>query len=151
MASPVWTGRWELLFTICCACSVSTIPAFAEDPPRDRLFARIYGCEAAGVAAATAEALKPDATVDGIVSACLSRLSDVPLREVQQTLNEADQTGDWKSLRPYLAEKYRGRPMSNAVEVLAGGLACFKLAKGRRPFEGLFGILEKRMDTPLHR
>lgn len=84
----------------------------------------------AGLAAATAEALKPDADVDGIIQTALSYLSEVPRKEVQQGLDWTKNADNWKDLRPLYEDKYRGHPISNAVEILSGGLACFYLANG---------------------
>jgi ADP-ribosylglycohydrolase len=84
----------------------------------------------AGVAAATAEALKPSADVEGIISTALSFLTRAPREEVEQGLKWARASKDWKELRPLYDDKYKGHAMSNAVEILSGGLACFLLAKG---------------------
>jgi hypothetical protein len=35
------------------------------------------------------------------------------------------------SFRPLYQKSYEGRPVSNAIDILAGGLACFKLANGQ--------------------
>ncbi len=101
---------------------------------------------AAGVAAAAAEALKPRATVDGIIATALEQLSDVPRREVEQGLEWARKAGDWKDLRPLYEERYHGRTQSNAVEVLSGGLACFYAAKGQ-PKEALLYAVNFGSDT----
>ena len=90
-----------------------------------------YAVEVAcAVAAATAEALKSDATVDSIIDAALEQLSSRPRKEVLEGLNYAKKVKDWKVLRVFYHEKYDGHPMSNAVEVLSSGLACFWLAQG---------------------
>jgi ADP-ribosylglycohydrolase len=94
----------------------------------------------AGIAAATAEALKPDATVDSIISTALSCLSDVPLEEVELGLEWAQKAKDWKELRPLYEEKYRGHPTSNAVEVMSGALACLYIAKGQAKESLLYAI-----------
>lgn len=100
----------------------------------------------AGIAAATAEALKPDATVDSIIDTALSYLSDAPLAEVKLGLEWARNADSWKDLRPLYAEKYKGRPISNAVEILSGGLACFWLAEGQ-PKEALLYAVNLGRDT----
>ena len=90
-----------------------------------------YALEVAvGVAAAAAEALKPDATVERIIATALSYLSMTPRKEVEQGLEWARNVSSWKELRPLYQEKYDGHPNSNAVEVLSGGLACFLVAEG---------------------
>ena len=85
---------------------------------------------AAGVAAGVAEALKPGATVGGVLDAVLGQLSAVPRREVQDGLDWAREHRDWKALRPLYDDRYRGRPISNAVEILSSALAVFYLADG---------------------
>jgi ADP-ribosylglycohydrolase len=106
-----------------------------------------YALEAcAGIAAAAAEALKPNATVESVISTALSYLSEEPLKEVQQGLTWAKEAKDWKELRPLYEEKYNGRPISNAVEVMSGGLACFYVAKGR-PKEAILYAVNLGRDT----
>ena len=100
----------------------------------------------AGLAAAAAEAMKTDATVDSIIDTALSYLSRTPLEEVQENLKIAKDTGDWKALRPYYADKYRGHSASNAVEVLSGGLSCFYLAEGK-PKESILYAVNFGRDT----
>jgi ADP-ribosylglycohydrolase len=86
---------------------------------------------AAAIAASCAEAMKPDATVNSVIEAALNYLSKRPRSEVEMGLNWARGANSWKDLRPLYAEKYEGHSMSNAVEVLSGGLACFYMAEGR--------------------
>ncbi|MGH2352158.1 MAG: ADP-ribosylglycohydrolase family protein [Chloroflexota bacterium] len=85
---------------------------------------------AAGIAAGVAEASKPGATVGGVIDTVLSELSSVPRKEVEDGLRWAREHGDWKALRPLYDERYRGRPISNAVEILSSALAVFYLADG---------------------
>ena len=85
----------------------------------------------AAVAAACAEALRPRATVDGIVAEALRHLSPAPLEQVRQGLTWAEEAEEVWDLRPRFAESYRGRPGSDAVEVLAAGLAIFRKVRGR--------------------
>lgn len=83
---------------------------------------------AAAIAAGIATALKPGATVDAIVQTALGQLSSVPRQEVEMGLRWAKEAaGDWKRLRPLYADFYRGRPISNAVEVLSGALALLSM------------------------
>ena len=101
---------------------------------------------AAGIAAAVAEALKPDATVDSIIATALGQLSEVPLEEVQKGLDWARKAKSWKDLRPLYAEYYEGRRISNAVECFSGGLACFLMAKGQ-PKEAILYAVNLGRDT----
>ena len=90
-----------------------------------------YALEAAAaVAAATACAFMPGATVDGVIQTAIGQLSSTARREVEQGLAWADEYKDWRSLRPLYHEKYAGHPASNAVEVLSSALAVFKLSEG---------------------
>ncbi len=101
---------------------------------------------AAALAAATAEALRPSATVDSIISVALSWLSDAPRKEVEQGQEWANTVKDWKELRPLYEERYRGHRQSLAVEVLSGGLACFYVSKGQ-PREALLYAVNLGRDT----
>ena len=100
----------------------------------------------AAVAAATAEALRPDATVDSVIKVALEQLPPDARKEVQQGLDWAKKAKDWKDLRPLYEERYKGKPISNAVEVLSGGLACFYLAKGQ-PREAILYAVNLGRDT----
>jgi ADP-ribosylglycohydrolase len=100
----------------------------------------------AALAAATAEALRPKATVESVIDIALGQLSPEPCKEVQQGLNWAKKANDWKDLRPLYATRYEGKPISNAVEVLSGGLACFYVAKGR-PREAILYAVNLGRDT----
>jgi hypothetical protein len=94
--------------------------------PRDN-----YSLEvAAGIAAGIAEAMKPSSSVDRVVGTVLAQLTHNPRREVEQGLDWAAKAGDWKELRPLYQEKYDGRWISNAVEILSSALANFTLAGG---------------------
>jgi len=94
----------------------------------------------AGIAAAAAEALKPLATVESVIATALSCLTDIPRKEVEAGLAWAKAAKDWKELRPLYDEKYRGKPMSNAVEVLSGALACFLIADGQPKLAILYAV-----------
>ncbi|HEX2035351.1 MAG TPA: ADP-ribosylglycohydrolase family protein [Chloroflexota bacterium] len=85
---------------------------------------------AAGIAAGVAEAMKPQATVGGVIDTVLGELSSVPRREVQEGLTWAKEHKDWKSLRALYDDRYRGHPISNAVEILSSALAVFYLTDG---------------------
>ena len=81
----------------------------------------------AAIAAACAEAMRPEATIDKIIAEGLRHLSPTPLAEVQRGLDWASQVDGVWDLRPLFADAYRGMPPSNAVEVLAAGLSIFHL------------------------
>lgn len=100
----------------------------------------------AGIAAGVAEALKPDASVDSIIDTVLSYLSENPRKEVELGLAWARNADSWKDLRPLYDEKYKGFPMSNAVEMLSAGLACFWLAEGQ-PREAILYAVNLGRDT----
>jgi hypothetical protein len=85
---------------------------------------------AAGIAAGVAEALKPGATVGGVIDVVLGELSSGPRREVEDGLAWARDRNDWKALRPLYDDRYRGHPISNAVEILSSALAVFALSDG---------------------
>ncbi|MEM3504393.1 MAG: ADP-ribosylglycohydrolase family protein [Nitrososphaeria archaeon] len=102
----------------------------------------------AGVAAGVAEALKPNASVESIIDVILSYLSRRPKAEVEQILSYAREVKDWRELRPLYDYyfKSKGRPISDAVDVLAGALACFLLAKGQ-PKEAILYAVNLGRDT----
>jgi ADP-ribosylglycohydrolase len=90
-----------------------------------------YAVEVCGaIAAACAEAMKPDATVDSIIDTALFYLSKSPREEVLQGLAWAKNADSWKDLRPIYQDRYHGFNISNAVEVLSGGLACLYISQG---------------------
>ena len=100
----------------------------------------------AGIAAGVAEALRPAASVTTVIDTVLSCLPQEALREVEEGLACARRADSWKDLRPLYADKYRGRPGSNAVEVLSGGLACFYVADGQ-PKEAILYAVNLGRDT----
>jgi ADP-ribosylglycohydrolase len=100
----------------------------------------------AAIAAATAEALRPNATVESVIRAALEQLPPEARREVQQGQDWAKKAKDWKELRPLYAQRYEGKPISNAVEVLSGGLACFYMAQGR-PRDAILYAVNLGRDT----
>ncbi len=85
---------------------------------------------AAGLAAAAAEAMKPDATVEGIIDVALNQLTSVPRTEVELGQEWARSVSDWRELRQKYDEKYDGHRISNAVEMLSAGLATFYVTQG---------------------
>jgi len=100
----------------------------------------------AAIAAATAEALRPDATTDSVIETALAQLPSEPHREVEQGLKWARNAEDWKELRPLYEKRYEGKRISNAVEVLSGGLACFLMADGQ-PREAIIYAVNLGRDT----
>lgn len=100
----------------------------------------------AAIAAATAEALRPGATVDSVIDTALAQLPPEPRREVEQGLGWAKKAKDWKDLRPLYEKRYEGKRISNAVEVLSGGLACFLMADGQ-PREAIIYAVNLGRDT----
>ncbi len=100
----------------------------------------------AAVAAATAEALRPNATVESVIEIALAQLPPEARREVQQGQDWARNAKDWKDLRPLYEKRYEGKPISNAVEVLSGGLACFHISRGR-PREAILYAVNLGRDT----
>ena len=100
----------------------------------------------AAIAAATAEALRPNATVESIIKTSLAQLPPEPRREVEQGLNWARKAEGWKELRPLYEKRYEGKRISNAVEVLSGGLACFLMADGQ-PREAIIYAVNLGRDT----
>ena len=133
---PSFIGTSKMILPIGCinACNPAQAAADAYDLGRikDVRGQRFnYSLEiCSGFAAACAEAFKPEATVTSIIDTCLSYLSIEAREEVQIQLDWAEKLKDWKKLRPLVHEKYRGRPISNAVEVCGGALALFYLADG---------------------
>lgn len=81
----------------------------------------------AGLAAACAEAMRPQASIPSIVAAGLHPLSSTPRAAVEGALQWAQEAAEVWDLRPLFAEKYRGQPASNAVEVFSAGLAIFSM------------------------
>ena len=100
----------------------------------------------AAIAAATAEALKPDTTVQSVIDTALAQLPPEARKEVQQGQDWAKKAKSWKDLRPLYEKRYEGEPISNAVEVLSGGLACFRMADGQ-PREAIIYAVNLGRDT----
>jgi ADP-ribosylglycohydrolase len=81
----------------------------------------------AGLAAACAEALRPQATVDMVIEAGLRPLSASPRASVESALQWAAAAREVWDLRPLFAARYGGHPASNAVEVFSAGMAIFAM------------------------
>jgi ADP-ribosylglycohydrolase len=107
---------------------------------------------AAAIAAATAEALRPGATVNSVIQVALAQLPDVPMarREVQGFLDQSKNAKDYKDLRVLYAARYApkgGRfEVTQAIEILAGGLASFRMADGH-PREAVLNAINIGRDT----
>lgn len=102
---------------------------------------------AAAVAAGVAEGLKPGATANAVIGVALDQLSLVPRQEVDMGLAWArDARGDWTKLRPLYADYYRGRPISNAVEILSEALAVLSIT-GADPKECILRCVNFGRDT----
>ena len=133
---PSFIGTSKMVMPIGCinACNPEQAAADAHDLGRIKdVRGQIhnYSLEIfAGLAAACAQAFKPGATVQSIIDTCLVYLSDEPRNEVQIQLDWAKQVKDWKEMRPMVQEKYRGKPISNAVEILGGALAILYMTDG---------------------
>jgi len=100
----------------------------------------------AAIAAATAEALRPSATVQSVIDTALAQLPPEARKEVQQGQDWARKAKSWKDLRPLYEKRYEGEPISNAVEILSGGLACFFMADGQ-PREAIIYAVNLGRDT----
>lgn len=106
-----------------------------------------YAIEVCGaLAAACAEAMKADASVDSVIDAALGVLSKNPREEVMLGQKWAREAQSWKDLRPLFEEKYHPYTMSNAVEVLNGGLACLYMSKGN-PRDAILYAVNLGRDT----
>jgi len=149
---PAFIGTSKMILPVGCvnACNPEAAAADAFDLGRikdARGISRNFALEVcAGIAAACAEALKPQASVSSIIDTALSCLSREPRAEVETALDWAGKAASWKDLRPLFQNKYNGRPLSDAVEVLSGGLACFYLADGR-PKEAILYAVNLGRDT----
>jgi ADP-ribosylglycohydrolase len=94
----------------------------------------------AAIAAATAEAIRPNATVDSVIATALAQLRPDARKTVETVLGWTDKVKDWKEIRPLYQDYFQGWPVSNAIDILAGGLACFKMAKGQPREATLYAI-----------
>lgn len=120
---------------------------FGEDGiVRSKLIWDLGNEVAAAIAAATAEAFRPTATVDSIVEIALGQIPREAQKDIAQMLQWAREIPDWKRVRSLYTDYFQGKPISNAMEVLAGGLACFVLAKGQ-PREAILYAVNFGRDT----
>ena len=132
------------------ACNPEQAAADAHDLGRIKDIRGVKGNYAlevcAAIAAATAEALKPDATVESIIDTARSYLSAIPRAEVDAALAWTNEVSDWRELRPRFHERYFGHPMSNAVEMLGAALCCFRMADGQ-PRDAILSAVNLGRDT----
>lgn len=130
----IGTGKMMIAIGLVNACDPDQAARDALDVGRIKDMRGVPGNYAlevcAGIAAATAEAMKPEATVDGIIQTALDRLSSIPRAEVELGQSWAAEATDWRDLRVKYDEKYDGHRISNAVEMLSAGLATFRMADG---------------------
>ncbi|MHC4718525.1 MAG: ADP-ribosylglycohydrolase family protein, partial [Planctomycetota bacterium] len=81
----------------------------------------------AALAAACAEAMRPCATIDSILAEAKRHLPGEALADVEQAQQWTEEVETVWDLRPRFADPARGKPGNNAVEVLATGLAIFRM------------------------
>lgn len=81
----------------------------------------------AGLAAACAEAMRPEATIESVITEGVRPLSSTPRAAVEQALIWTEEVEEVWDLRPLFADKYRGHPASNAVEVFSAGLSILRM------------------------
>lgn len=79
-------------------------------------------------AAAVAEALKPDATIGSVIDTALGCLSWSPRSDAQEALGWAEKSKDCEEYGRLFEEKYRGRPVSNAVEIFTAALGLLVMS-----------------------
>jgi ADP-ribosylglycohydrolase len=101
---------------------------------------------AAAIAAGAAEALRPGATVQSVIDAAMAQLPNAARTEVQTVLDWAAKAGSYKEFRPVYQKAYQGKPVSAAIEILGGGLACFRFADGH-PREAILYAVNLGRDT----
>ncbi len=90
-----------------------------------------HGVEVAGVvAAAVAEALKPDATWESVINVALYYCSERLKAICVKMLDAAKSVKDWRDLRPFYTDMFEGKNESMADEILSAGLAVLYLSKG---------------------
>jgi ADP-ribosylglycohydrolase len=94
----------------------------------------------AGLAAACAEAMRPQATIESVIAEGISHLSSTPRAAAEQALGWTEEVDEVWDLRPLFAEKYRGHPPSNAVEVFSAGLSIYRMVGGNTRDAILAGV-----------
>jgi ADP-ribosylglycohydrolase len=102
---------------------------------------------AAAIAPATAEAFRPSATVESVVATALAQIPAQGRKDPDTMVAWAREAkSDWKKMRERYTEYFQGHPISNAMEVFSGGLACFVLADGQ-PREAILYAVNFGRDT----
>lgn len=91
-------------------------------------------------AAAVAEALKPDASVEGVIDTALAYLSWSPRSDAQEALKWADGCDNIEEYGRLFEKKYEGRPVSNAVEIFSAALGIFKMTDGNPKDAIIYGV-----------
>jgi len=113
-----------------------------------------YGLDwSAVVAAAIAEALKPDATVDAVVEAAVTNVAEPVRKEVMGGIELAKPYNDVFEMRQSFYTRYNavgGWPwvwnMSMAYEIVTKGLAIFYVTRGD-PVKSIIGAVNFGRDT----
>ena len=110
----------------------AALDAFDVTRLRDTRFRpKNFSIEVAGaIAAATAEAMKPKATVSSVIDTALGILSEEPRQELKENLDMASEHPDVSELRVAFYQKYVGHNGSNAVEAVSEALALFLVTDG---------------------
>jgi ADP-ribosylglycohydrolase len=89
---------------------------------------------AAAIAAAVAEALMPDATIDSVLRASTAYLKpwsgEEMLQLIAAALELAGETGDYRTFRARYHNKFRQRIACDSRETVPAALAIVRLAKG---------------------
>jgi ADP-ribosylglycohydrolase len=98
---------------------------------------------AAAIAAAVAEALMPEATVDSVLEASTAYLKPWSGKEmltlIAAALQLAGETGDYKLFRERYHDKFRQRISCDSRETIPAALAIVRLAKGDPRLAACFG------------
>jgi ADP-ribosylglycohydrolase len=99
------------------------------------------------IAAATAEAFRPNATVDSIVEASMAYVSKNTREIIEETLEIARKNPDIRSVREPIRKHFMPTyPYADAVETAAEAIALFWITKGDVR-EGMIGATNLGRDT----
>lgn len=99
------------------------------------------------IAAATAEALRPEATVDSVIAASLAHVSAHAREIVEETLEIAHAYPDIKAIREPIREHFMPTyPYADGLETAAEVMALFYITKGDVR-EGMIGATNLGRDT----
>ena len=95
---------------------------------------------AAAIAAAIAEGMKPDATVESMIEAGIECCGEENVAEViQEVLNIAKKYQDVFEVREPLWQRFGGRVPTDSLEVVSETFAMFYIAKGDPHMAGVGG------------